>query len=66
MWGLPLGGVLTANAWLGAKGWSMIWNSIPIMTTVDVLIIAVAVYAIWSYRLIGPSKRLSAPKIGLR
>ena len=37
----------------------MIWNSIPIMTTVDVLIIAVTVYAIWSCRLIGPSKRPS-------
>jgi hypothetical protein len=44
----------------------MIWNSIPFMTTVDVLIIAVTVYAIWSSRLIGPSKRPSAPKIGLR
>jgi class 3 adenylate cyclase len=44
----------------------MIWNSIPIMTTVDILIITVAVYAIWSSRLVGPSKRPSAPKIGLR
>jgi hypothetical protein len=44
----------------------MIWSSIPFMTTVDVLIIAVTVYAIWSCRLIGPSKRPSAPKIGLR
>src|SRR5215831_5359256 len=44
----------------------MIWNSIPFMTTVDVLIIAVTVYAIWSCRLIGPSKRPSAPKIGHR
>src|SRR5262252_3956495 len=44
----------------------MIWNSIPLMTTVDVLIIAVTVYAIWSCRLIGPSKRPSAPKIGHR
>jgi hypothetical protein len=44
----------------------MIWNSIPLMTTVDVLIIAVTVYAIWRCRLIGPSKRPSAPKIGLR
>jgi hypothetical protein len=43
-------------------GRSMIWNSIPFMTTVDVLIIAVTVYAIWSSRLIGPSKRPSAPK----
>ena len=44
----------------------MIWNSIPFMTTVDVLIIAVTVYAIWRCQLIGPSKRPSAPKIGLR
>jgi adenylate cyclase len=44
----------------------MIWNSIPFMTTVDVLIIAVTVYAIWSCRLIGPSKQPLAPKIGLR
>jgi class 3 adenylate cyclase len=43
----------------------MIWNSIPAMTTVDVLIIAVTVYAIWRCRLIGPSKRRSAPQIGL-
>ena len=55
-----------ANAGLGALGRSMIWNSIPFMTTVDVLIIAVTVYTIWSSRLIGPSKRPSAPKIGLR
>jgi class 3 adenylate cyclase len=44
----------------------MIWNSIPLMTAVDVLIIAVTIYAIWRRRLIGPSKRPSAPKIGLR
>jgi hypothetical protein len=62
----PRGEKSQANAWLGAKGRSMIWNSIPFMTTVDVLIIAVTVYAIRSCRLIGPSKRPSAPKIGLR
>ena len=44
----------------------MIWNSIPLMTAVDVLIIAVTIYALWRCRLIGPSKRPSAPKIGLR
>ena len=43
----------------------MIWNSIPLMTTIDVLIIAVTVYAIWRCRLIGPSKRRSAPRVGL-
>jgi hypothetical protein len=30
------------------------------MTTVDVLIIAITVYAIWRCRLVGASKRLSA------
>jgi adenylate cyclase len=44
----------------------MIWNSIPLMTAIDLLIIAVTTYAIWRCRLIGPSKRPSAPKIGLR
>ena len=44
----------------------MIWNSIPLMTALDLLIIAVTIYAIGRCRLIGPSKRPSAPKIGLR
>jgi class 3 adenylate cyclase len=45
----------------------MIWSSIPLMTAIDLLIIAVTIYAIWRCRLIGPpSKRPSAPKIGLR
>jgi adenylate cyclase len=44
----------------------MIWNSIPLMTAIDLLIIAVTIYALWRCRLIGPSKRPSAPKIGLR
>jgi hypothetical protein len=45
----------------------VIWNSIPLMTAIDLLIIAVTTYAIWRCRLIGPSsKRPSAPKIGLR
>src|SRR6266478_3542642 len=44
----------------------MIWDSIPLMTAIDLLIIAVTVYAIWRCRLIGPSKRPSAPQIGLR
>jgi hypothetical protein len=63
---LPREKSIQANAGLGAMGRSMIWNSIPFMTTVDVLIIAVIVYAIWNSRLIGPSKRPLAPKIGLR
>jgi hypothetical protein len=44
----------------------MIWNSIPFMTAIDLLIIKVTIYAIWRCRLIGPSKRPSAPQIGLR
>jgi hypothetical protein len=44
----------------------MIWNSIPFMTAVDLLIIAVTIYAIWRCRLIGPNKRPSAPQIALR
>ena len=44
----------------------MIWNSIPLMTAIDLLIIAVTVYAIWRCRLVGPSKRPSAPQTGLR
>jgi hypothetical protein len=44
----------------------MIWNSIPFMTAIDLLIIAVTIYTIRRCRLIGPSKRPSAPQIGLR
>jgi hypothetical protein len=44
----------------------MIWNSIPLMTAIDLLIIAVTIYAIWCCLLIGPSKRPSAPQVGLR
>jgi hypothetical protein len=44
----------------------MIWNSIPFMTAVDLLIVGVTIYTIWCCRLIGPSKRPSAPQIGLR
>src|SRR4029077_13878822 len=44
----------------------MIWNSIPLMTAIDLVIIAVTIYTIWRCRLIGPSRRPSAPKICLR
>ena len=44
----------------------MIWNSIAFMTAIDLLIIAVTIYAIWCCHLIGPSKRPSTPQIGLR
>jgi len=40
----------------------MIWNSIPFMTAIDLLIIAVTIYTIWRCRLIGSSKRPSAPQ----
>jgi class 3 adenylate cyclase len=36
------------------------------MTAIDLLIIAVTIYAVWRCLLIGPSKRASAPQIGLR
>jgi hypothetical protein len=44
----------------------MIWNSIPLMTVIDLLIIAVTIYAIWCCLLVGPRKRPSAPQVGLR
>ena len=44
----------------------MIWDSIPFMTAIDLMIIAMTIYAIWRCQLIGPSKRPSAPQIGLR
>ncbi len=37
-----------------------------LMTANDLLIIAVTIYAIWRCRLVGPSKRPSAPQTGLR
>ena len=44
----------------------MIWNSISVMTAIDLLIMAVTIYAIWRCLLIGPSKRPSASQVGLR
>jgi len=38
----------------------------PLMTAIDLVIIAVTIYTIWRCRLIGPSKRPPAPKICLR
>ena len=45
----------------------MIWNSIPLMTAIDLLIMAVAIFAIWRCRLIGtgPGARLTAPRTGV-
>jgi PAS domain S-box-containing protein len=41
----------------------MIWNSIPIMTAIDLLIIAVAIFGIWRFRLFIRRKRPSASGI---
>src|ERR1700741_193671 len=43
----------------------MISDSIPLMTAIDLLIIAVSVYGIWRCRLISPGKRFERPRIGL-
>jgi PAS domain S-box-containing protein len=43
----------------------MIWNSVPLMTAIDLLIIGVTVYGIWRCRLISPGKRFDRPGIGL-
>ena len=44
----------------------MIWDSVPLMTAIDLLIIAVTVYGIWRCRLIGRGQRFGRPRIGLR
>jgi len=44
----------------------MIWNSIPFMTAIDLLIIAVTIYTLRRCRLIGAIKRPSDPQIGLQ
>src|SRR5262249_29292708 len=49
-----------------AKDGIMIWNSIPFMTVIDLLIIAVTIYTLRRCRLLGPSKRPSTPQIGLQ
>jgi PAS domain S-box-containing protein len=51
---------------LCAQGRVMIWNSVPLMTAFDLLIIAVTIYGIWRCRLIGPSRRPLASRIGVR
>src|SRR5215831_421560 len=48
------------------NGRIMIWDSIPFMTAIDLMIIAMTIYAIWRCQLIGSSKRPTAPQIGLR
>jgi PAS domain S-box-containing protein len=42
----------------------MIWNSVPLMTAIDLLIIAVTIYGIWRCRLFIPG-RPSASRIGV-
>src|SRR5712675_2344997 len=43
----------------------MISDSVPLMTAIDLLIIAVIVYGIWRCRLIRPGKLFQRPRIGL-
>jgi PAS domain S-box-containing protein len=43
----------------------MISDCVPLMTAIDLLIIAVTVYGIWRCRLIIPGKRFERPRIGL-
>jgi PAS domain-containing protein len=43
----------------------MISDSVPLMTAIDLLIMAVTVYGIWHCRLISPGKRFERPRIGL-
>src|SRR5438034_2638435 len=50
---------------LHAEGRIMIWNSAPLMTAIDLLIIAVAIYGIWRCRLFIPGRRPSASRIGV-
>jgi PAS domain S-box-containing protein len=43
----------------------MISDSVPLMTAIDLLIMAVTVYGIWRCRLVSPGKRFERPRIGL-
>jgi hypothetical protein len=40
----------------------MILDSVPLMTAIDLLIIAVTVYGIWRCRLIGRGQRFGRPR----
>ena len=44
----------------------MIWNSIPLMTAIDLIILAIAAFVIWSFIGIGKRDQLSVNKLGLR
>src|SRR5712671_1221762 len=50
---------------LHAEGRIMIWNSVPLMTAIDLLIIAVAIYGIWRCRLFIPGGRRLDSRIGV-
>jgi hypothetical protein len=43
----------------------MIWNSVPLMTAIDLLIIAVTLYGIWRCRPFIRGRRPSASRIGV-
>jgi PAS domain S-box-containing protein len=42
----------------------MIWNSVPLMTSIDLLLVAVTAYGLWRCRLISPGKRFERSRIG--
>ncbi len=44
----------------------MIWTSVPLMTVIDLVIIAVTVIVLWRNFRTGTRRRPSAPKAGLR
>ncbi len=44
----------------------MIWNSIPLMTAIDLIILAVAAFVMWSFIGVGKREQLSVNKLGLR
>src|SRR5215471_18516924 len=43
----------------------MIWNSVPLMTAIDLVIIAVTLYVIWRCRPFIRGRRSSASRIGV-
>ena len=43
----------------------MIWDSLPLMTAIDLLIIAATVYGIWRCRLISRGQRFGRARMGL-
>jgi hypothetical protein len=43
----------------------MISDSVPLMTAIDLLILAVIAYGMWRCRLLSPGKRFERPRISL-